>query len=88
MKRLGGLEGRPEQSLYILVGVLAVALLYVVGFVVANSHRVNVDFVLFSASASLIWVILISLVLGGVCGFALARLGQRRRGRSGSEPPA
>jgi hypothetical protein len=46
---------------------------------------VNVDFVLFSASASLIWVILISLALGGVCGFALARLGARRR--AGDRPP-
>jgi uncharacterized integral membrane protein len=87
MRLPGRLEGRPEQSLYILVGVLAVVLLYVVGFVVANSHRVSVDFVLFSASASLIWVILISLALGGVCGFALARLGVRRRER-GAPPEA
>ncbi len=85
MRLPGRLEGRPEQSLYVLVGVLAVVLLYIVGFVVANSHSVSVDFVLFSASASLIWVILISLVLGGVLGFALARIGVRRRDRT--QPP-
>jgi uncharacterized integral membrane protein len=85
MRLPGRLEGRPEQGLYVLVGVLAVVLLYIVGFVVANSRSVSVDFVLFSASASLIWVILISLALGGVLGFALARLGARRR--AGSKTP-
>ena len=38
----------PDQGLYGVIGVLAVAALYVIGFVIKNSKNVNVDFVLFS----------------------------------------
>jgi uncharacterized integral membrane protein len=71
----------PEQGVYVLLGVAAVALLYVVGFVVSNSESVPVDFVLFTARASLIWVIVIPLLIGGVAGYALARM----RGRAQAE---
>jgi len=68
-----------EQGVYVLVGVLSVATLYLVGFILKNTDRVQVDFVLFSATASLIWVILISLVLGIAGGIALAVLTRRAR---------
>jgi uncharacterized integral membrane protein len=68
-----------EQGVYVLVGVLSVATLYLVGFILKNTDHVQVDFVLFSATASLIWVILISLVLGIAGGLALSVLARRAR---------
>lgn len=69
----------PEQGLYVLVGVAAVVLLFIVGFIVENSTRVHVHFVLFTKSTSLIWVILVSLFLGIVIGAALALFGPLAR---------
>jgi uncharacterized integral membrane protein len=85
------LEGRPEQGIYVIVGVLAVVVLFLVGFVVKNDRSVRVDFVVFSAGSSLIWVILISLFLGIVVGILLATLspvGKRRRATSTPGPGA
>jgi uncharacterized integral membrane protein len=73
------LRDAPEQRVYVLVGILAVIALYLVGFVASNTKSVKVSFVLFSTSASLIWVILISLILGVVAGVALTGLVRRRR---------
>ncbi len=81
MKLPSRLEGRPEQSIYVIVGVLAVVVLFLVGFVVKNDRSVRVDFVVFSAGSSLIWVILISLVLGVVVGVLLATLSPLGKGR-------
>jgi uncharacterized integral membrane protein len=72
---------RPEQGIYLAIGVLAVVVLFLVGFVVKNDRHVRVDFVVFSASSSLIWVILISLFLGIVAGILLATLSPIGRGR-------
>ena len=78
--RLGSrLRETSEQGVYVLVGVLSVATLYLVGFILKNTDHVQVDFVLFSATASLIWVILISLVLGIAGGIALSALARRAR---------
>jgi uncharacterized integral membrane protein len=81
------LEGRPEQGIYVIVGVLAVVVLFLVGFVVKNDRSVRVDFVLFSAGSSLIWVILISLVLGVVIGVLLATLSPIGKGRRKTSTP-
>jgi uncharacterized integral membrane protein len=81
------LEGRPEQGIYVIVGILAVVVLFLVGFVVKNDRSVRVDFVLFSASSSLIWVILISLFLGVLAGVLLDRLSPLGRGRRRTSVP-
>ena len=61
----------PDQGLYGVVGVLAVAALYVIGFVIKNSKHVSVDFVLFSAG--IIGTGLLAVpVLAGSAAYAVA----------------
>lgn len=52
---------------------------YVIGFIVANTDAVDVNFLFGSARASLIWVILLSLAIGLVAGVLLSQLYARRR---------
>lgn len=61
-----------------LVGFLLLAL-YVIAFVVKNDKRIKIDFVLFSASVSLIWVMVFVFALGFLGGVLLSQLYRRRR---------
>lgn len=72
----------PDQGLYGIIGVLAVAALYVIGFVIKNSKNVSVDFVLFSAGVPLITLMVVMLLFGALLGAALTLALARRR----SEP--
>ena len=69
----------PDQGLYGVIGVLAVAALYVIGFVIKNSKNVSVDFVLFSAGVPLITLMVVMLLFGAVLGAALTLALARRR---------
>jgi uncharacterized integral membrane protein len=64
----------------VLVGFLLLAL-YVIAFVVKNDDRIKIDFVLFSASVSLIWVMVFVFALGFLGGVLLSQLYRRRRGQ-------
>src|SRR6478752_1885540 len=66
----------PDQGLY---GVLGVAALYVIGFVIKNSKNVSVDFVLFSAGVPLITLMVVMLLFGALLGVALTLMLARRR---------
>ena len=90
----------PDQGLYGVVGVLAVAALYVIGFVIKNSKNVSVDFVLFSAGVPLITLMVVMLLFGALLGVFLTlvagppprrplrRAGTViRRARAGKPPP-
>ncbi len=59
----------------------AVGLLLLIAFIVGNSSSVRVNFVFFSHSASLIWVIVIAAVLGVLVDRLVIALGKRRRSR-------
>ena len=72
----------PDQGLYGVIGALAVAALYVIGFVIKNSKNVSVDFVLFSAGVPLITLMVVMLLFGALLGAALTLALARRR----SEP--
>jgi uncharacterized integral membrane protein len=61
-----------------LVALVAIAG-YVIGFIVANTHKVDVDFLFASPRTSLIWVILLSLAIGLVAGVLASQLYARRR---------
>jgi len=85
LKRDEGIEpGEPgrtdeiQSRLWIQLGALLLGIAYVVGFVVANSDKTKVSFVLFSTTTSLIWVILLSLVIGLVGGLLLSPMYRRR----------
>ena len=67
-----------ETKLWVQLGLLLLAVAYVVGFVVANADETKVSFVLFSTTTSLIWVILLSLVIGLVGGIVLSQLVGKR----------
>jgi uncharacterized integral membrane protein len=69
----------PDQGLYGVIGVLAVAALYVIGFVIKNSKHVSVDFVLFSAGVPLISLMVVMLLFGALLGVALTLMLARRR---------
>ncbi|HET6642398.1 MAG TPA: LapA family protein [Gaiellaceae bacterium] len=68
----------------VLIGLLLLAL-YVIAFIVKNDDRIKIDFVLFSASISLIWEIVFILALGFLGGVLLAQI-HRRRGQQRREP--
>jgi uncharacterized integral membrane protein len=87
----------PDQGLYGVIGALAVAALYVIGFVIKNSKNVSVDFVLFSAGVPLITLMVVMLLFGALLGVALTLVLARRRAPStgaqgapgpGAPPPA
>lgn len=62
-----------------LIGLLAIAV-YVIAFILENRKQVHLHFVLFTATVSLIWLILLSVAIGIVAGALLAQLHRRRRG--------
>jgi uncharacterized integral membrane protein len=61
-----------------LIAVAAVGL-YALLFVVLNTHRVKVSFVVTSTRISLIWAILLSLAVGVALGVLLSQLHRRRQ---------
>ena len=69
----------------VLVGLTVLAM-YVVAFVVKNDDQIEIDFVLFKATVSLIWTIVFVLALGVLGGVMLSQLYRRRRGLRGREP--
>ena len=76
-------EGRQDFQLRLwarLVGLGALGLLLVL-FVVLNTRRVKVSFVVTSTRTSLIWVILLSLLAGLVAGVLLSQLYRYRQRR-------
>ncbi len=79
-----------------LVTALALLVLLLV-FAVRNSGPVSIDFVFFTRTPRLIWVMLASAVAGGVVGFLVGRPGRRFRfhrtprhgpGKAGGAPAA
>jgi uncharacterized integral membrane protein len=76
----------PDQGLYGVIGVLAVAALYVIGFVIKNSKNVSVDFVLFSAGVPLITLMVVMLLFGALLGVALTLMLARRRTPTAKAP--
>ena len=62
----------------VLIGLLLLVA-YAIAFVIRNDERIEVDFVVATARASLIWVILLSLAIGALGGVLLSQLYRRRR---------
>jgi uncharacterized integral membrane protein len=59
--------------------VFALGLVLLIAFVLANSHQVEVGFVVTTTRLSLIWVLLIAAVLGALVDRLVILLRQRRR---------
>jgi uncharacterized integral membrane protein len=60
-----------------LIGLVVIAA-YVIAFVLENRKHVHLHFVLFTATVSLIWLILLIVAIGVVGGALLAHLSRRR----------
>jgi uncharacterized integral membrane protein len=69
-----------QPKLWLVIVLLLVVAGYLFAFAVKNDEQVDVDFVLGTATTSVLWTILLSLVLGLVVGVLLSQL-YRRRGR-------
>lgn len=68
-----GLDERQVRQIALVGGLVLVGSLVLL-FIVENSRSVRVSFVFFSATISLIWVILLSAVAGAIAGHVVARL--------------
>jgi uncharacterized integral membrane protein len=68
-----------QPRLWLTIVALGLIVAYLIAFVAKNDAKVKVHFVLFSASTSVIWLILLSLAIGIVAGVLLSQL-ERRRG--------
>lgn len=78
----GQLEQWQPRLWLILVGLLAI-LAYVIAFVVKNDDDIEIDFVFFTATISLIWEILLMLGIGVLGGVLLSQLYRRQRRNEG-----
>jgi uncharacterized integral membrane protein len=74
----GPIEDWQPRLYAILVGLLVIVA-YVIAFIIKNSDRVKIDFVLFSTHTSLIWLIILLLAIGSIVGVLLSQLYRRRR---------
>ena len=82
-ERTGGKPGRKRDNREIArLVVFGLALVLLIAFVIGNSTSVKVDFVFFHTSASLIWVILLSAVLGVLVDRLVIALGKRRKNKA------
>ena len=79
-RRSGGGELADWQPrLYAILISLVLITAYVIAFIIKNSHRVPINFVLFMSHPSLIWVIIFLLAIGFLGGVLLSQLYRRRR---------
>ena len=81
----GELQENWQPRLYGRLIVLGLLAAYAIAFVLENRKHVHVHFVFFTASVSLVWLILLSLALGLIGGILLAQLERRRRRRRATE---
>jgi len=81
----GELQETWQPLLYARVVAVVVLVAYVIAFVLENHKAVSVHFVLAKAHVSLVWLILLSLLLGFVGGILISQLERRRRRRRAAE---
>ncbi len=77
----GPIEDWQPRLYAILIGLVLIVA-WLIAFIIKNSDKVTIDFVVFSARTSLIWLIILLLAIGFLGGILLSQL-YRRRGRSG-----
>jgi len=85
-----------QPRLWFSIGLLILLAAYLIAFVIGNSDEASVNFIFAEATTSLIWVILLSVLVGLIAGVLLSQVHRRRhalRGESyksdaSSETPA
>jgi len=76
---------RNEARSWLIVIALALVVGYLIWFSIDNTHKVEVHWIFGTTHGSLIWVILVSLLLGAAIGLLALWLGRRRSRRA--QPP-
>lgn len=76
-----------QPRLHLTLVLIALAIAYLVAFVIENNRQTTVHFVLGTTAVSLIWLILLSLALGMGGGVLVSQLyGRSHRRKKRSEP--
>jgi len=70
----------------ILVGLIAM-FLYLLAFISMNDDQIDIDFVFFTATVSLIWAMVLMVGFGVLGGVLLSQLYRRRRGDKPRQAP-
>jgi uncharacterized integral membrane protein len=83
-RRPGGPIEEWQPRLYAILIGLALIVAWLIAFIVKNDDNVQLDFVLFDAHVSLIWLIILLLAIGALGGVLLSQLYRRRRQLRGS----
>ena len=68
-----------QPRLWLSLAGLILIVAYLIAFVVGNSDKTSVNFVFATATTSLIWVILLSLLAGMLGGVLVSQVYARRR---------
>ena len=68
-----------QPRLWFTIGLLILLTAYLIAFVAGNSDEASVNFIFGEATTSLIWVILLSVLVGLVAGVLLSQLHRRRQ---------
>lgn len=76
-----------QPRLWISLAFLILIVAYLIAFAIGNSDEARVNFVFGTATTSLIWVILLSLLAGLIGGVLLSQLHRRRRALTGEPEP-
>jgi uncharacterized integral membrane protein len=76
-----------QPRLYASIIGLVLIVGWVIAFIIKNNDEISIDFVLFDAHTSLIWLIILLLAIGFLGGVLLSQLYRRRRvsGRAAQE---
>ena len=72
-----------QPRLYAILISLVLILVYVIAFIVENSRKIKIDFVLFDTHTSLIWLMILLLAIGFLGGVLLSQLYRRRQRSEG-----
>ena len=90
MRRGRPSDGQVDQwqpRLWLVLVALLAILAYIVAFVVKNDDRIEIDFVFFRSTVSLIWEIVLMLGIGVLGGVLLSQLYRRQRRKHTREAP-
>ena len=68
-----------QPRLWFSIGLLILLAAYVIAFVIGNSDEASVNFIFAEATTSLIWVILLSVLVGLIAGVLLSQVYRRRQ---------
>ena len=68
-----------QPRLWFSIGLLILLAAYLIAFVIGNSDEASVNFIFAEATTSLIWVILLSVLVGLIAGVLLSQVHRRRQ---------